>query len=80
MAEAVVRFAPKRHIVWFHDREVNLADPGERLRYYEQVLTHGRAEDVAELHPEVIRDLLPAMRLPAEVRKLWEDWFGGRRG
>lgn len=69
------RIKPKRYIVWFHDREIDLGDPAQEKRYYEQVLTRGRAEDVATLNRETIRRLLPEMRLPEAVRHLWEDWF-----
>ncbi|MGI6162853.1 MAG: hypothetical protein ACOYEQ_02865 [Bacillota bacterium] len=32
---APMRIKPKKHIVWFHDREIDLSDPTEALRYYE---------------------------------------------
>lgn len=66
---------PKRYIVWFHDRDIDLSDPRQAKVYYEQVLTHGRAEDVAGLDQGTIRRLLPEMNLPSAVRRLWEDWF-----
>ena len=37
--------------------------------------THGRAEDIAELDWEEIKQLLPELNLPKEVRRLWEDYF-----
>ena len=75
----MTKVRPKRHIVWFHDREIDLRDPAQQLRYYEQVLTHGRAEDIAALDERTIQRLLPDMLLPANVRRLWEDWLDARR-
>jgi hypothetical protein len=72
---APMRIKPKKHIVWFHDREIDLSDPTEALRYYEQVLTHGRAEDIRELDLTDVRKYLPDMKLPRAVRHLWEDYF-----
>lgn len=73
----MIKIKPPRHIVWFHDRDVDLDDADQRKRYYEQVLTYGRAEDVAKLEKEEIRRLLPEMRLPTTVRRLWEDYLAG---
>ena len=70
---------PKRHIVWSKG-ELDLSDPWQRRWYIQQVLTRGRAEDVAELDWEEIRELLPKLELPREVRKLWEDYFAGNKG
>ncbi len=65
---------PKRYIVWSKN-EIDLADPWQRKWYLQQVLTHGRAEDIAELDWEEIKQLLPEFNLPKEVRRLWEDYF-----
>lgn len=73
------KIRPKRHIVWFHDREIDLSDPAQEQRYFQQVLTHGRAEDVAALDLTAIRRLLPNMHVPPAVRRLWEDWFNAHR-
>ena len=69
------KIRPARHLVWYHRREIDLNDPDERKRYYEQVLNHGRAEDVSALDPDEIRRLLPNLRLSDTIRKLWEDFF-----
>lgn len=66
---------PKRYIVW-SKREVDLNDPWQRKWYMSQVLTHGRAEDVAELDWEEVKSILKEIILPASVRRLWEDYFG----
>lgn len=65
---------PKRYIVWSKD-EIDLNDPWQRKWYIQQVLTHGRAEDIAELDWNEIKQLLPELNLPKEVRRLWEDYF-----
>ncbi len=66
---------PKRYIVWAK-REVDLNDPLQRKWYMSQVLTHGRAEDVAELDWEEVRSILKEIILPSSVRRLWEGYFG----
>ncbi|HOJ39910.1 MAG TPA: hypothetical protein PKX93_07520 [bacterium] len=71
---------PKRYLVW-SKREIDLREPFQRKWYIKQVLTHGRAEDVASLDWDEIKRLLPELDLPAEVRALWEAYFhaGGKR-
>lgn len=66
---------PKRYIVWSTNKEINLDDPVQRKWYIEEVLCNGRAEDVAELDWDEIRRLLPSLRLPRRVLRLWEDYF-----
>ena len=66
---------PKRYIVWSTNKEVDLTDPWQRKWYIKQVLTHGRAEDVAELDWDEVRRLLLELNLPRRVRRLWEDYF-----
>jgi hypothetical protein len=63
-----------RHIVW-STREVDLSDPWQRKWYIQQVLIHGRMEDVAALDWEEVRQLLPELELPPEVQRLWEAYF-----
>jgi hypothetical protein len=67
---------PKRYIVWSTDREIDLSDPWQRKWYLQQVLSYGRAEDVAQLDWKEIKSLLSQLQLPEEVRRLWEDYFG----
>ena len=66
---------PKRYIVW-SKREIDLNDPWQRKWYITQVLTHGSAEDIAELDWEEVRSILKEITLPLSVRRLWEDYFG----
>jgi lysyl-tRNA synthetase class II len=66
---------PKRYIVW-SKKEIDLNDPWQRKWYINQVLTHGRAEDIAALDWEELRSILKNLSLPSAVRRLWEDYFG----
>jgi hypothetical protein len=66
---------PKGYIVW-SKRELDLADPWQRKWYLQQVLIHGRAEDVSALDWEEVRRILPDLDLPPEIRRLWERQFG----
>jgi len=65
---------PKRYIVWSTD-EVDLNDPFQKNWFIKQVLTHGRAEDVAALDWDEVRTLMPELELPREIAALWEDYF-----
>ena len=70
-----MKIKPKRYIVWSTDKEIDLDDPFQKKWYIEQVLSHGRTEDVRELDWEEIRALLPELNLPKDVRNLWEAYF-----
>lgn len=69
------KMEPKRYIVW-STKKVDLDDPWQRKWYIRQVLTHGRAEDIAELDWEEVRSVLKEIVLPSPVRRLWESYFG----
>ncbi len=75
-----MKIKPKRYIVWSTDKEIDLDDPRQRKWYIEQVLSHGRAEDIAELNWDEVRRLLPELNLPGRVRRLWEDYFAHTKG
>ncbi len=64
----------KRYIIW-SKRTVDLTDPWQRQWWIQQVLLHGRAEDVAALDWEEVRQVLPLLELPPSVRRLWEEYF-----
>ena len=68
----------ERYIVWSKER-LDLSDPWQRRWYIKQVLLHGRAEDIAALDWEEIRELLPQLDLPPEFRRLWEEYFADER-
>jgi hypothetical protein len=66
---------PKRYIVWSTNKEIDLNDPWQKKWYIGQVLSNGRAEDIAELDWDEVKRLLPELNLPAGIRKLWENYF-----
>lgn len=65
---------PKIYIIW-STRKINLDDPWQKKWYLSQVLTHGRAEDIAELDWEEIKNNLNNLSLPPLIKKLWESYF-----
>ncbi|MBW1690625.1 MAG: hypothetical protein DRG87_10880 [Deltaproteobacteria bacterium] len=69
---------PKRYIVWSKN-EIDLEDPWQRKWFIQQVLSHGRSEDVAQLDWEEISKVLKEISLSQEVRNLWEDYFNAKR-
>ena len=71
---------PKRYIVWSTNKEIDLDDPWQRKGYIGEVLTYGRAEDIAELDWDEVRRLLPELNLPRRVKMLWEDYFKYAKG
>lgn len=70
-----MKIKAKRYILWSTDKEIDLNNPIQRKWYIEEVLSHGRAEDIAELDWDEIKKLLPELNLPKRVRRLWEDFF-----
>jgi len=66
---------PKRYIVWSTNKEIDLNNLWQKKWFIKQVLTHGRAEDIAELDWNEVKRLLPELNLPERVRNLWEDYF-----
>jgi hypothetical protein len=74
----VSHMQPKRYIVW----SVKDIDPTSSFQskwYVQQVLTYGRAEDVASLHWDEVKRLLPELQLPPHVRRVWENYFASER-
>ena len=65
---------PKRYIVWSLN-EIDLNNPNLRKWYIQQVLIHGREEDIKELDFNEVRRLLPELNLPREIRSLWNEIF-----
>jgi hypothetical protein len=71
----MTKIRPKRYIVWSTNKEIDLSDPWQRKWYIGEVLSNGRAEDIAKLDWDEVRKLLPELNLPKRVRRLWEDYF-----
>ena len=71
-----MKIKPKRYIVWSVD-EIDLDNPYLRKWYIQEVLIHGRTEDIRELDLEEVRKILPELTLPEHIRRLWNDYFAG---
>ncbi len=69
---------PKRYIVWSKN-EINSHDPFQRKWYIKQVLTYGKAEDIASLDWEEIKELLSELDLPPYIKRLWNNYFNAQR-
>lgn len=69
--------SPPRHIVWSTDT-LDLDDPFQRRWYLQQVLVHGRTEDVRALDLEEVARLLPDLDLPDHIDRLWRLYLGDR--
>jgi len=68
---------PPTYIVWSTDH-VDLSDPFQRHWYIQQVLTHGRAEDIRTLNLDEIAAVLDDLILPEDVRSLWQRFLESR--
>jgi len=68
---------PPTYIVWSTDH-VDLSDPFQRRWYIQQVLTHGRAEDIRALKLDEIVAVLDEIILPEDVRSLWQRFLESR--
>jgi len=62
---------PPTYIVWSTD-QIDLSDPFQHRWYIQQVLTHGRAEDIRALNLREIAAGLDEIILPEDVRSLWQ--------
>jgi hypothetical protein len=69
---------PPTYIVWSTD-QIDLSDPFQRRWYIQQVLTHGRAEDIRALKLDEIAAVLDEITLPEDVRSLWQQFLETRR-
>ncbi len=65
------------YIVWSKD-QIDLSDPFQRSWYIQQVLTHGRAEDIRALNLDEIAAVLDDILLPEDVRSLWQCFLERR--
>jgi hypothetical protein len=69
---------PKRYIVW-SKKEIDLTDSWQRKWYIQQVLNHGRAEDISQMDWDEIRSLMGELTLAPDVKRLWENYFSAQR-
>ena len=65
---------PPTYIVWSTSK-VDLSDPFQRRWYIQQVLSHGRAEDIRTLRLEEIAAVLDEIYLSDDVRSLWQRFL-----
>lgn len=68
---------PPPYIVWSKD-QIDLSDPFQRRWYIQQVLTHGRMEDIRALNLQEIASVLDDILLPEDVRSLWQRFLEAR--
>jgi hypothetical protein len=69
---------PPAYIVWNTD-QIDLSDPFQRRWYIQQVLTHGRMEDISTLRLDEISAVLDEIILPEDVLNLWQHFLEERR-
>lgn len=66
----------KKYIVWYADLDkLDLKDPWVKKWWIQQVLIHGRLEDIRQLDFSEIKSLLSNLYLNYEIKSLWEDYF-----
>jgi hypothetical protein len=70
----MLRTVPPPHIVWSTD-SLDLADPFQRKWYIQQVLLHGRAQDIRSLDLGEVASLLDDLTLPPHLYKLWKAFL-----
>jgi hypothetical protein len=64
------------YIVWYTDlNRLNLEDPWIRKWWIQQVLIHGRIEDIKQLDFNDVRRFLSTLNLDYKIKSLWEDYF-----
>lgn len=64
------------YIVWYADLDnLDLSDPWVRKWWLQQVLTHGRSEDIKKLDFDEVRNMLSYLHLDPKIKSLWEDYF-----
>jgi hypothetical protein len=70
----MTRITPPRYIVWSTD-QIDLSDPFQHRWYIQQVLTHGRAEDIRSLTIDQVAEWFDLFTLPNNVGSLWERFL-----
>lgn len=74
----------ERKLFWYlkNGTELDLENLSHLDMYVQQILTHGKAEDIQKmlslLTPETFRESFGRIKrfLPKEVRRFWEDGLG----
>ena len=73
----MTKIRPPAYIVWSTD-QIDLSDPFQHRWYIQQVLTHGRIEDIHCLNLDEIVAVLDDIILPDDVRALWQRFLERR--
>ena len=79
-----MKITPDKRLFWFlkDDVKLDLSKPSQLDMYIQQIITHGRTEDIKMLFKNVhLRQFKLAFKklkhfLPFEVKKFWEDFIG----
>jgi len=79
-----VRIPFNKRLFWFlkDDTRLDLSDPAQLDMYIQQVITHGRSEDIKALFKHIdfahFKSAFFRLKhfLPFEVTKFWEDFLG----
>jgi hypothetical protein len=79
-----MKITPEKRLFWYlkDGVELDLEDPSQLDMYVQQVLSHGKTEDIGKLmkmiKPEVFKMSFERIKkyLPKEVRSFWEDGLG----
>lgn len=77
-----MKIIPSRRLFWFYKEgiELDLSDKSHLDDYVQQVLTHGRIEDIQELFEIISRsDFIASFDriknfLPKHVERFWENY------
>lgn len=79
-----MKIIPEKRLFWYlkDGIELDLKDPSLLDMYVQQVLSHGKKEDIRKLmkmiEPDVFKKSFERIKryLPKEVRSFWEDGLG----
>jgi hypothetical protein len=79
-----MKISPNKRLFWFlkDGIELDLDNPSILDMYVQQVITHGKTEDIKYLlkivEKERLKETLKHLKgfLPIEVEKFWEDFLG----
>ncbi|MGB9612974.1 MAG: hypothetical protein ACPL4K_02195 [Candidatus Margulisiibacteriota bacterium] len=79
-----MNITPNKRLFWFlkDGVDLDLDDPPTLDMYVQQVITHGKTDDIKHLlkivKPQKLKESLSHLKgfLPDEVEKFWEDFIG----
>ncbi len=74
-----MKIKPKSYIIWSTNREIDLDNPIQKKFYVKNVLMYGLAEDISKLDFDYVKNILPELDLPKEIKSLWENYFNASK-